>query len=196
MRPPTGYRPRVADPRLGLITLTFRDYSAPFNQGADVQWVRRFRLEKKDWSAALSEPKVPIVIYLDAGVPEPIRSAMRDGILWWNQAFEAAGFRNALQVKDPTPDIDPLDPRVSFVFWVNRDERGFSVGGSLSDPRTGEILSARARMDIGGLYDNLAVKGESSLPTEIVSAALQREVLAQLMTPFSRRTWRFPSDCS
>jgi hypothetical protein len=147
MRPPAGYRPRVADPRLGLITLTFRDYSAPFNQGTDVQWVRRFRLEKKDSSAALSEPKTPIVVYLDAGVPEPIRSAMRDGILWWNQAFEAAGFRNALQVKDPTPDIDPLDPRVSFVFWVNRDERGFSVGGSLSDPRTGEILSAKARMD-------------------------------------------------
>lgn len=147
MRPPTGYQPRAADPRLGLITLNFRDYSAPFNQGTDVQWVRRFRLEKKDSSAAISEPKAPIVFYLDAGVPEPIRSAMRDGILWWNQAFEAAGFRNAVQVKDPTPDIDPMDPRVSFVFWVNRDERGFSVGGSLSDPRTGEILSAKARMD-------------------------------------------------
>ena len=66
MRPPTGYRPRAADPRLGLITLTFRDYSAPFNQGADVQWVRRFRLEKQDPSAALSEPKAPIVFYLDA----------------------------------------------------------------------------------------------------------------------------------
>lgn len=147
VRPPTGYRPRVADPRLGLITLNFRDYSAPFNQGTDVQWVRRFRLEKKDPAAALSEPKAPLVFYLDAGVPEPIRSAMRDGILWWNQAFEAAGFRNAVQVKDPTPDIDPMDPRVSFVFWVNRDERGFSVGGSLADPRTGEILSAKARMD-------------------------------------------------
>jgi uncharacterized protein DUF4953/uncharacterized protein DUF5117 len=147
MRPPTGYRPRVADPRLGLITMSFRDYSAPFNQGTDVQWVRRFRLEKKDASAPVSEPKAPLVFYLDAGVPEPIRSAMRDGILWWNQAFEAAGFRNAVQVKDPTPDVDPMDPRVSFVFWVNRDERGFSVGGSLADPRTGEILSAKARMD-------------------------------------------------
>lgn len=147
MRPPTGYRPRVADPRLGLITLNFRDYSAPYAQGTDVQWIRRFRLEKKDPAAPVSEPKTPLVFYLDAGVPEPIRSAMRDGILWWNQAFETAGFRNAIQVKDPTPDIDPLDPRISFVFWVNRDERGFSVGGSLADPRTGEILSAKARMD-------------------------------------------------
>jgi len=147
MRAPSGYRPRAADPRLGLITVNFRDYSAPYNEGTDVQWVRRFRLEKKDPSAPISEPKTPLVFYLDGGVPEPIRSAMRDGILWWNQAFEAAGFRNAIQVKDPTPDVDPMDPRISFVFWVNRDERGFSVGGGLSDPRTGEILSAKARMD-------------------------------------------------
>jgi uncharacterized protein DUF4953/uncharacterized protein DUF5117 len=147
MRPPTGYRPRAADPRLGLITVGFRDYSAPYNQGTDVEWIRRFRLEKKDPSAAVSEPKTPLVFYLDPGVPEPIRSAMRDGILWWNKAFEAAGFRDAIEVKDPTPDIDPMDPRISYVFWVNRDERGFSVGASLSDPRTGEILSAKARMD-------------------------------------------------
>ena len=147
MRPPAGYRPRVADPRIGVGALSFRDYSAPFNEDINVRWIRRFRLEKRDPGAAMSEPKAPIVMYLDAGVPEPIRSAMRDGILWWNQAFEAAGFRDAIQVKDPTPDIDPLDPRNSFVFWVNRDERGFSVGGSLADPRTGEILAARARMD-------------------------------------------------
>jgi hypothetical protein len=147
LRPPQGYRPRASDPRIGVGGLTFRDYSAPYSQGTDVRWVRRFRLEKKDPAAAISEPKTPIVFYLDAGVPEPIRSAMRDGVLWWNQAFEAAGFRNAVQVKDPTPEIDPMDPRVSFIFWVNRDDRGFSVGGSLADPRTGEILAAKARMD-------------------------------------------------
>ncbi len=72
---------------------------------------------------------------------------MREGILWWNAAFEAAGFRNAMVVKDPTPDMDPMDIRYNFVFWVNRDDRGFSVGGSFSDPRTGEILAASARMD-------------------------------------------------
>ena len=147
MRAPAGYRPRVADPRIGAMGLTFRDYSTPYNKPLDVQWVRRFRLEKKDPAARVSEPKKPIVIYLDAGIPDPIRPAMREGILWWNQAFEAAGFRDAIQVKDPTPDIDPLDPRNSFVFWVNRDDRGFSVGGSLADPRTGEILAARARLD-------------------------------------------------
>ena len=147
VRPPVGYTPRPADPRIGVGALSFRDYSTPFDKSIDVRWIRRFRLEKKDPSAATSEPRTPIVFYLDAGIPEPIRSAMRDGVLWWNQAFEAAGFRNAVQVKDPTPDIDPMDPHTSFIFWVNRDERGFSVGGSLADPRTGEILAAKARMD-------------------------------------------------
>ncbi len=145
--PDAGFNPRAADPRIGSLDLSFKDYSAPYTTQTDTHWVERFRLEKKDPSARLSEPKEPLVYYLDAGIPEPTRSAMRDGILWWNAAFEAAGFKNAIVVKDPTPDMDPMDIRYNFVFWVNRDERGFSVGGSFSDPRTGEILAARARMD-------------------------------------------------
>jgi hypothetical protein len=145
--PDGGYRPRAADPRIGASTIAFKDYSAPYSEATDVRWVRRFRLEKRDPAAAVSEPKNPIVYYLDPGIPEPIRSAMRDGVLWWNAAFEAAGFRNAIQVKDPTPDIDPMDIRYSYVLWVNRDERGFSNGGHFADPRTGEILVAKPRMD-------------------------------------------------
>jgi len=145
--PDDGYKPRVADSRIGALGLSFKDYSKPYGEETDTHWVHRFRLEKKDPNAKLSEPKQPLVYYLDAGIPEPIRSAMKDGILWWNQAFEAAGFRNAIVVKDPTPDMDPMDIRYNFVFWVNRDDRGFSVGGSFADPRTGEILAARARMD-------------------------------------------------
>ncbi|MFL6446882.1 MAG: zinc-dependent metalloprotease [Bryobacteraceae bacterium] len=145
--PDDGYKSRMGDPRIGGLGLNFKDYSAPFDKETDTHWVHRFRLEKKDPAAKISEPKQPLVYYLDAGIPEPIRSSMRDGILWWNAAFEAAGFRNAIVVKDPTPDMDPMDIRYSFVFWVNRDNRGFSVGGSFSDPRTGEILAARARMD-------------------------------------------------
>jgi hypothetical protein len=145
--PDDGYKPRLGDPRIGASGVSFKDYSKPFSEATDTHWVHRFRLEKKDPTARVSEPKQPLVYYLDAGIPEPIRSAMRDGILWWNQAFEAAGFRNAVVVKDPTPDMDPMDIRYNFVFWVNRDDRGFSVGGSFADPRTGEILAARARMD-------------------------------------------------
>ena len=145
--PDDAYRPRLADPRIGSLGLSFKDYSKPYSEETDTHWVHRFRLEKEDPKARISEPKRPLVYYLDAGIPEPVRSAMRDGILWWNQAFESAGFRNAIVVKDPTPDMDAMDIRYNFVFWVNRDDRGFSVGGSFADPRTGEILAARARMD-------------------------------------------------
>jgi hypothetical protein len=145
--PDAGYKPRPADPRIGVSTLAFKDYSAPFSRNTDVRWVRRWRLEKRDANAAMSEPKQPIVFYLDGGIPEPVRSAMREGTLWWNKAFEAAGFRNAIQVLDPPPDMDPMDIRYSYILWVNRDERGFSNGGHFADPRTGEIIVAKPRMD-------------------------------------------------
>ncbi|MGE3277100.1 MAG: zinc-dependent metalloprotease [Vicinamibacterales bacterium] len=147
LRAPTGYTPRPADPRIGVSSIRFRDYAKPFNEGTEVEWVTRWRLEKQDPSAAMSEPKKPIVFYLDAAIPEPVRSAMRQGALAWNKAFEAAGFRNAVQVKDPTPDMDPMDIRYAWILWINRDERGFSSGGTFRDPRTGEILGSKTRMD-------------------------------------------------
>lgn len=147
LKAPEGYRPRTADPRIGVSSMTFRDYARPVDQDTEVSWVTRWRLEKRDPAAAMSEPKKPIVFYLDRAIPEPVRSAMRDGILWWNKSFEAAGFRNAIQVKDPTPDMDPMDIRYAWVLWIDRDERGFSSGGTFRDPRTGEILGSKTRMD-------------------------------------------------
>jgi len=147
LKAPEGYRPRPADSRIGVSALTFRDYAKPFNEGTEVGWVTRWRLEKVNPNAPLSEPKTPIVFYLDPGIPEPVRSAMREGTLWWNKAFEAAGYRNAIQVKDPTPDMDPMDIRYAWILWINRDERGFSSGGTYRDPRTGEILGSKTRMD-------------------------------------------------
>jgi hypothetical protein len=147
LKAPEGYRPRLADPRIGVSALTFRDYAKPFNEGTEVDWATRWRLEKATPGAAMSEPKTPIVFYLDPGIPEPMRTAMREGTLWWNKAFEAAGFRNAIQVKDPTPDMDPMDIRYAWILWINRDERGFSSGGTYRDPRTGEILGSKTRMD-------------------------------------------------
>ena len=147
LRAPTGYTARRADPRIGVSSVSFRDYAKPFNDNTDVEWVTRWRLEKQNPAAAMSEPKKPIVFYLDAAIPEPIRSAMREGALWWNKAYEAAGYRNAVQVKDPTPDMDPMDIRYAWILWINRDERGFSSGGTYRDPRTGEILGSKTRMD-------------------------------------------------
>jgi hypothetical protein len=147
VEPPTGYKPRLADSRIGVGSIRFADYSEPNSVGTTVEWIRRHRLEKKDPSAALSEPKEPIIYYLDPGVPEPTRSAIKDGFNWWNKAFEAAGFNNAMVIRDAPPDMDPMDVRYNQIYWVNRDERGYSTGGGLTDPRTGEILAARVRLE-------------------------------------------------
>jgi len=147
LKAPEGYTPRVADPRIGIGGRRMRNQAAPFDDSTELAWVSRWRLEKKDPGAALSEPVKPIIVYLDLAFPEPIRSAAREGLLWWNKAFEAAGFLNAIEVRDPTPDMDPMDSRYAWMLWIDRDERGFSSGGGFADPRTGEILSPKTRMD-------------------------------------------------
>ncbi len=147
LKAPEGFKTRPADPRIGVSSVNFRDYARPFHEGTEVSWVTRWRLDKVNPGAAMSEPRTPIVFYLDHGIPEPVRTAMREGALLWNRAFEAAGYRNAVQVKDPTPDMDPMDIRYAWILWINRDERGFSSGGTYRDPRTGEILGSKTRMD-------------------------------------------------
>lgn len=147
LKAPTGYTPRAADPRIGVSAVRFHDYSKPFSQSPETAWVTRWRLEKKDPSSAMSEPKEPIVFYFDPAIPDPIRHAMKQGLLWWNKSFEAAGFRNAIEARDAPSDMDPMDIRYAYVLWINRDERGFSSGGTYRDPRTGEIIGSKTRMD-------------------------------------------------
>lgn len=147
LKAPTGYTPRLADPRIGVSAIRFKDFSQSFANGVDTAWVSRWRLVKKDPSAALSEPVTPITVYFDPAIPAPVRHAMKSGLLWWNKAYEAAGFKNALVAKDAPADMDPQDIRYNYMQWINRDERGFSSGGSFRDPRTGEILGAKVRMD-------------------------------------------------
>jgi hypothetical protein len=147
VEPPAGYTPREADPRIGVGSVRFSDYSAANSGSTYVEWVRRHRLEKKDPNAAISDPKQPLVYYLDASVPEPTRSAIKDGVRWWNKAFEAAGFKNAMEIRDAPLDMDIMDVRYNQIYWVDRDERGYSTGGGLTDPRTGEIMAARVRLE-------------------------------------------------
>lgn len=152
--PPPGFKPRRSDPRVGYITVDWVDYAAPLGQPMEHHYIIRHRLEKKDPTAKISDPVKPIVYYLDPGVPEPVRSALLKGVGWWNQAFEAAGFRNAFQVKMLPDSADPMDVRYNMVNWVHRATRGWSYGGSVVDPRTGEIIkgnvllgSLRVRQD-------------------------------------------------
>ncbi len=145
--PDDGYQPRAFDPRVGVNPLTFYDFSRPFNVEPELRWIARWRLQKQNPGAAMSEAVKPIVYYLDPAVPEPYRSAFRDGALWWNKVFEAAGFINGFQVKDLPSDVDPMDARYSVVQWVHRSDPGFSIGPSFVDPRTGEIIKAAVKMD-------------------------------------------------
>lgn len=153
--PDNNYQPRAYDPRVSAMPLMFYDYASPFNEPVEKRWIRRHRLQKKDPNAAMSEPVKPIVYYVDNGVPEPIRSALVEGASWWNQAYEAAGFKNAFQVKVLPPDADPMDIRYNMINWVHRSTRGWSYGSAVTDPRTGEIIkgnvslgSLRIRQDV------------------------------------------------
>ena len=140
------YTPRVYDPRSGFGSMTFDDYSTRLGEPMTKRFVRRHRLEKRNPAAAMSEAVEPIVYYLDPGTPEPIRSALLDGGAWWNQAFEEAGFINGFRMEMRPADVSSHDIRYNVINWVHRSTRGWSSGGSVTDPRTGEILKGRVTL--------------------------------------------------
>jgi len=147
--PDNKYKPRVYDPRSGSSPMSYMDYATPVNESITKRFIYRHRLEKENPSAAVSEAVEPIIYYLDPGTPEPVRSALLEGARWWNQAFEAAGYKDAFQVKMLPKDADPLDLRYNVIQWVHRSTRGWSYGGSISDPRTGEII--KGHVSLGSL---------------------------------------------
>lgn len=145
--PDDSYHPRAQDPRVGYFGITFHDFAQPIQAPLQVRWIARHRLERvnpRDPSSAIKEP---IVYYIDRGIPEPLRSATLEGARFWEQAFDQAGLRGGFRAELLPEGADPMDARYSVVQWINRNERGWSVGGSLGDPRTGEILKGMARMD-------------------------------------------------
>lgn len=147
--PDKNYKPRVFDPRSGSFSMSYMDYAVPVNESITKRFITRHRLQKKYPNAAISAAVEPIIYYLDRGTPEPIRSALLDGARWWNQAFEAIGYKDAFQVKMLPKDADPLDVRYNVIQWVHRSTRGWSYGGSVSDPRTGEII--KGHVSLGSL---------------------------------------------
>ncbi|AGC78230.1 uncharacterized protein DUF5117 [Nonlabens dokdonensis] len=147
--PDSNYEPRVFHPRSGSFYRSYMDYSAPVYEPIQKRFITRHRLEKKNLQAAVSEPVEPIIYYLDRGTPEPVRSALLEGASWWNQAFESAGYSNAFQVKMLPEDADPMDVRYNIIQWVHRSTRGWSYGGSVVDPRTGEII--KGHVSLGSL---------------------------------------------
>ena len=147
--PPPGYKPRAYDPRSSFFGISYMDYATPISEPIVKRFAARHRLEKKDPTAAVSEPVKPIVYYLDRGAPEPIRSALLDGARWWTQAFEAAGFKNAFRVELMPEGADPMDLRYNVIQWIHRATRGWSYGATVTDPRTGEII--KGHVSLGSL---------------------------------------------
>ncbi|MBI1872274.1 MAG: zinc-dependent metalloprotease [Acidobacteria bacterium] len=149
--PDGTFKPRVDDPRAGYGGMSYVDYSVPIGDPIVQRYIRRHRLDKKDPNAAMSEPVKPIQYWVDSGAPDDVKKALLEGASWWIQAFEAAGFRNAFRV-DVLPDgADPMDIRYNMINWVHRSTRGWSSGGTVTDPRTGEIL--KATVTLGSLRD-------------------------------------------
>lgn len=147
--PDDDFAVRYADPRIGTNGPTIQDYSTAIDEDLQVRLVARHRLQKKDPNAAMSEPVEPIIYYVDSGTPEPIKSALIEGASWWNDAYEAAGFINAFQVMELPAGADAQDVRYNMIHWTHRRTRGYSYGGSVMDPRTGEII--KGNVNLGSL---------------------------------------------
>jgi Met-zincin/Domain of unknown function (DUF5117) len=182
--PGPGFVTRVYDPRSSFFPFSYQDYSAPLSDQMAMtrRFITRHRLRKRDPSAPVSDPVQPIIYYLDPATPEPMRSALLEGARWWNQAFAAAGYRDAFRVELRPDSVNPLDIRYNVINWVHRSTRGWSYGASVTDPRTGEIIkgvvtlgSLRVRQDMLIAEGLLApYRNGDETPPELAAWALAR----------------------
>lgn len=147
--PDSNYKQRVFDPRSGSYPFSYYDYATPVQEPILKRFITRHRLSKKNPDAEISEAVEPIIYYLDNGTPEPVRTALLEGGKWWNEAFEAIGYKDAFQLKILPNNVDPLDVRYNVIQWVHRSTRGWSYGSSITDPRTGEII--KGQVSLGSL---------------------------------------------
>jgi hypothetical protein len=181
--PDANFKARKFDPRAGFFSISYYDFATPISEPIEKRFITRHRLEKKDPRAAISEAVEPIIYYMDPGAPEPIRSALMEGARWWNQAFEAAGYKDAFRVEVLPEGADPMDVRYNLINWVHRSTRGWSYGSSVTDPRTGEIIkghvtlgSLRVRQDYL-IAEGLLAPYEEGKP---VSKEMEQMALARL----------------
>lgn len=144
--PDDNFEKRKFHPFSGFWKHSFIDYSVPIDEQMEQAYIPKHRLKKVNPHAEKSKAIKPIVYYLDPGIPEPVMGALKEGALWWAQAFEAAGYQDAFQVKVLPEDADPMDVRYNVIQWVHRATRGWSYGSSVIDPRTGEIIKGHVTL--------------------------------------------------
>ncbi len=159
---------RRADPRVGTFNSNVSDYTDDLARTPRQRLVNRWRLEKKDPLAAMSEPVKPITFWLDRTMPMEYRQAISEGILEWNKAFERIGFKDAVVVKvqPDDADFDTLDLGVASVRWLTSARASFgAIGPSQVDPRTGEILDA----DIS--FESLSSRSLRTLRAQVLGSS-------------------------
>jgi hypothetical protein len=180
--PDADFVPRKFDIRSGTHSTQIYDFGTPLGEDVMVELANHFRLDKVDPTAARSRVKKPIIFYIDNTAPEPIRSALVEGVGWWSQAFDAAGYIDAFQAKVLPADADPQDVRYSMVNWDERLTRSWSYGGGIIDPRTGEIVKGnvvleglRLRQDII-IFEGLVgtAQDNSNGPNDPIRVSLAR----------------------
>ncbi len=179
---------RYADPRVGYFTTYYEDYSGERDPDMVTrELITRFRLEKKDPSAKLSEPVTPIVFYISREVPERWRPYIKQGIEDWQVAFESAGFKNAILARDAPsaeedPTWDPADTRYSVIRWVAQPVAN-ALGPSTVDPRSGEILSAHVQIyaDILDVLEQKYFVQTGAVDSRVRSLPLPDEILGKAL---------------
>jgi hypothetical protein len=184
--PEEPMKPRLADDRVGYFVTTYKDYERQTEPTNSVRIINRWRLEKKDPYAPLSEPVKPIIFYLENTIPKEFRPYIKEGVEAWNKAFEAAGFKNAILALDQPndPNFDPADARYSTIRWMPSVSSVFAIGPSDVDPRSGEILNA----DILFTADWVRALTNEYLrmvdsPTAFIEREEQARELARLLNP-------------
>jgi hypothetical protein len=179
----TGYQPRVADDRVGYFTTVYRDLGKFTDKEKWVRYINRWNVEKRDPKLKMSPPKEPIVFYVDSAVPVRYRTAVREGVLRWNKAFEKVGIKDAIEcyqqdeATNQHMDKDPEDVRYNFIRWLSNDE-GTAIGPSRTHPLTGQILDADVVLTDGWIR-HFWVQYNEIMP-EIAMENLSAETVAWL----------------
>lgn len=183
--------PRLADPRLGHFMESFTDLGSDMKANPRVHFVNRWRLEKKEPAAALSEPVKPITFWMDKNIPLRYRPAVEAGIVEWNKAFEKIGFKNAVVAKQQPDDAnwDNMDAGHASIRWFVGADVGFAIGPSHTDPRSGEIIDA----DIG--MSDVFARGSRRLIVEDVGMTAEQR-LAQLTSGWKAGNASHTSQCN
>lgn len=179
----TGYRPRLADPRVGYFTVDYQDFNYDNRTDPMVRYINRWHLEKADPKAPLSPPKKPIVFWLDNAIPLEYRDAVREGILWWNKAFEKVGIQDAIVVKQmpDKPEFDYADARYNIVRWVTSPDSAYAMALPRVNPFTGEIFSASITIDANIMRYAKLQRKDMVAPSSYFEDSLQ---LPQVFSPY------------